>query len=175
MENFHFFRFSDIVARNPNFNPFFSEKSDAPSTTIRPRVPIRTTPSVSTFSYQYQTQNKNGPIASPLVADKPRQPLPRQITTLTTARTTATTTTTPRTTTTQKSRSTTTARPIAATIFKELTVRAPKSNFPRYVPYNNNNEFQQTLPPPPPVSIDFQPKIQVLLLTGLPTFFHEQA
>jgi hypothetical protein len=155
MENFHFFRFSDIVARHPNLNPFFSEKSDIPSTTTRPRVPIRTTPSVSTFSYQYQTQSKNQPIASPLVMDKPRQPLPRQITTSTTARTT--TTTTQRTTTTQKSRSTTTAKPLAATIFKELTVRAPKSNFPRFS--NNNNEFQQT--PPQSVSTDFQPKIPV--------------
>jgi hypothetical protein len=159
MENFHFIRYSDIVARSPNFNPFIAEpETGTPTTTIRPRVPIRTTP--SSFSYSHQNQ----PVASPLVAEKPRQPFSRQTipTTTTTSTTTSTTTTERTTTTTQKSRSTTTTTTPAPTsvkslnrsVFKELTPpRVPKS-FPRFPPQN----FQHAALT---AQLDFAPKIQV--------------
>ena len=154
MENFHFIRYSDIVARSPNFNPFITEtETGTPTTTIRPRVPIRTTP--SSFSYSYQNQ----PVASPLVAEKPRQPFPRQ--TIPTTTTTSTTTTERTTTTTQKSRSTTTTTPaptsvksLNRSVFKEMTPpRVPKS-FPRFPPQN----FQHAALT---VQLDYASKIQV--------------
>jgi hypothetical protein len=156
MENFHFIRYSDIVARSPNFNPFITEpETGTLTTTNRPRVPIRTTP--SSFSYSYQNQ----PVASPLVAEKPRQPFPRQTIPTTTTTTTSTTTTEKTTTTTQKSRSTTTTTPASTSVkslnrsvFKEMTPpRVPKS-FPRFPPQN----FQQAALT---AQLDFAPKIQV--------------
>ena len=174
MENFHFIRFSDIVSRSPNFNPFFSSDEPVPKTTptvtatAKPRVPIRTTPATS-FTYSFQSE----PVASPLVAQKPRQVLQRQTTPATT---TSTSTTTPATTTTAsttvtttpKSRSTTTAtatplpssvKSLSRTVLKELTPRAPKT-FPRFPAYGPQN-YRVVTAAAPPAQLDLAPKIQV--------------
>ena len=170
MENFHFIRYADIVARSPNFNPFIAE-TETPSTTIRSRVPIRTTQ--SSFSYSYQNQ----PVASPLVAEKPRQPFPRQTTPFATnfPTTTTTTTTTARTTTTQKSRSTTTPAPTSVkslnrSDFKDLTAARGSKSFPRFSQQN----FQQVALT---AQLDLAPKIQVKinLVIEIDWFLYKQS